>query len=84
MARMSEPNVFDNPREAAQKRFAQYRVCQERGHTASGTISPPGGPTMHACKFCGTHYRVEETLVEQNVPQDPTQGERAPREPHAR
>lgn len=51
-------------------RYAEYLICQQRGHESSGmtlTSSPP----WEVCRFCGTHYRHEVNLVEQNVPEEP-------------
>jgi len=48
-------------------RREQYEICQQRGHEPSWltlTCDPP----LQVCRFCGTHYRWEKTLIESNVP----------------
>jgi hypothetical protein len=50
----------------SERRFA-YQQCMERGHQDSG-ITLTSNPPWSVCKWCGTHYRYEQHLVEANVP----------------
>jgi len=46
-----------------------YEVCRERGHTPSGQVLT-SNPPWNVCKFCGTHFRYEQRLIESNTPED--------------
>ena len=50
--------------------YKEYQICKVRGHVPSNamlTVHPP----LMVCERCGTHYRYEQTLIEQNVPEQP-------------
>lgn len=43
--------------------LSAYKICKERGHTASGKqllTSPP----LDICKHCSMPYRFETTMIE--------------------
>ena len=46
---------------------AEYDICASRGHEPSG-LTLTSNPPWQVCKHCGTHYRYETRLVEQNTP----------------
>ena len=50
-------------------RYEHYVVCKERGHEESGVILA-SNPPWDVCRYCGTHYRTEMTIVENNVPNE--------------
>ena len=51
------------------ERLEAYRICQERGHVASGLVLT-SSPPWRECKHCGTAYRIEESVVELRSPED--------------
>lgn len=52
-----------------QDRQAEYAICRRRGHQGDGGYTQ-GWESWWVCKWCGTHYRTKETLVEKNTPKE--------------
>ena len=50
-------------------RQREYTICKERGRHVAASFVLTSHPLMRACKFCGTHYRYETVLVEDNAPE---------------
>ena len=46
----------------------EYHICKERGHQAEGGVTIGKITWMH-CGFCGTSYRYEKMLIEENAPE---------------
>jgi hypothetical protein len=49
------------------ERLVAYRECAKRGHLSSG-VTLTSNPPWAVCAECGTHYREETRIVEQNAP----------------
>lgn len=50
-------------------RAQEFAICKKRGHQPS-SIMLPSNPPQNICKWCGTHYRYEQTLIERNFPEE--------------
>lgn len=50
-----------------EQQFEAYKICQQRGH-ASSALRLMSNPPKNVCKYCGTHYWVENVLHESNIP----------------
>lgn len=50
-----------------QSLYEEYLICKERGHELSG-IMLASYPPWNTCRKCGTHYRIQEELIESNIP----------------
>lgn len=48
-------------------RYEQYLICQQRNHEPSGVIFQS---LWKVCRHCGTYYRMQEMVVEQNAPEE--------------
>lgn len=49
------------------QRIEAYEVCKERGHAPSAKVIATI-PPWNVCRYCGTSYRSQSILEEQNVP----------------
>ncbi len=56
-------------------RYDEYVICKQRGH-GDGDLSLDfeRGHFLIICDRCDTHYRHEQQLVEDNVPDPPEFG----------
>ena len=52
------------------ERAVQYAECIRRGHQTSNRVLT-SNPPWQVCRFCGTHFRYEQRLIEQNEPRGP-------------
>lgn len=52
------------------QRWAEYRICKERGHQPSEIVTA-SLPPQNICRHCGTHYWTETIKREINAPVDP-------------
>lgn len=55
---------------SGRSRYEEFLICKERGHTASD-ITLACNPPLSVCRLCGTQYRYDRVLYEQNKPEPP-------------
>ncbi len=47
----------------------EYKICKERGHSATSFFSLGMGPQIGVCTYCGTHFWTESIDRESNIPE---------------
>jgi len=53
-----------------EERYAQYLVCQQRGHQPSGYVTA-SVPPKDRCRWCWTYYWTESLMREMGAPPKP-------------
>jgi len=50
------------------RRWEEYKICKERGHTAGTYLRGDGA---RECRFCGTFFKYVSHLIEDGAPEEP-------------